>query len=89
MTFLRNQWYCAGFSDDLKDAPVAVKILGEPIVLYRASGGKAVALQDRCPHRFAPLSKGRKEGDHAVAGHHQRRGPANLQAFTQFQKALP
>ena len=70
MTFLRNQWYCAGFSDDLKEAPVAVKILGEPIVLYRASGGKAVALQDRCPHRFAPLSKGRICGANIECPYH-------------------
>jgi vanillate O-demethylase monooxygenase subunit len=38
-------------------------LLGEPVVLYRKRDGSAVALEDRCPHRFAPLSLGRIEGD--------------------------
>ena len=38
-------------------------IVGEPVILYRDSRGAIVVLQDRCPHRFAPLSRGRLEGD--------------------------
>src|SRR5262249_36502103 len=38
-------------------------VIGEPIVLYRRRNGAIVALEDRCPHRFAPLSLGRVEGD--------------------------
>ncbi|HKT72573.1 MAG TPA: aromatic ring-hydroxylating dioxygenase subunit alpha [Steroidobacteraceae bacterium] len=34
------------------------RILDEPIVLFRDREGAAKALLDRCPHRFAPLSKG-------------------------------
>ena len=62
--FLRNCWYAAGWSRDF--APEAISgltILDEPIVVYRKSDGEVVALQDRCPHRFAPLSMGRREGD--------------------------
>ena len=35
-------------------------------VIYRKSDGGLVALQDRCCHRFAPLSIGRIEGDDVV-----------------------
>ena len=33
------------------------------MVLYRKQSGQVVALEDRCPHRQAPLSLGKKEGD--------------------------
>jgi phenylpropionate dioxygenase-like ring-hydroxylating dioxygenase large terminal subunit len=62
--FLRNCWYVAGWSHHFaEDRPVARTMLGEPIVLYRTDEGRVVALEDRCCHRLAPLSKGRIEGD--------------------------
>jgi vanillate O-demethylase monooxygenase subunit len=58
--FIRDAWYCAGFTDDLQPGALKpITILGEPVVLYRQAGGAATALQDRCPHRFAPLSMGK------------------------------
>jgi vanillate O-demethylase monooxygenase subunit len=61
---LRNCWYVAGWSHHFAaDALVARTILGEPIVLYRKRDGAVVALEDRCCHRLAPLSRGRQEGD--------------------------
>lgn len=38
-------------------------MIGEPIMLFRDENGRARALEDRCCHRFAPLSKGRLEAD--------------------------
>ncbi|MDO8432450.1 MAG: Rieske 2Fe-2S domain-containing protein [Candidatus Binatus sp.] len=62
--FVRNCWYAAGWSRDLaQDRPTALTMLNEPIVIYRKSDGDLAALQDRCCHRFAPLSMGRVEGD--------------------------
>ena len=62
MTYVRNAWYVAAWSPDLpKDAPAAVQIMGEPIVVWWA-GERLVAHQDRCVHRLAPLSLGRCEG---------------------------
>ena len=59
-TYLRNAWYVAAWSDDLADGPLLARtILKEPVVLYRKSDGHVAALQDRCPHRFAPLSMGK------------------------------
>jgi phenylpropionate dioxygenase-like ring-hydroxylating dioxygenase large terminal subunit len=60
--FLRNCWYVAGWSHHFpEDRPVARTMLGEPIVLYRKYDGGIAALEDRCCHRLAPLSRGRVE----------------------------
>ena len=61
---LRNCWYVAGWSHHFpKDGVVARTILRDPIVLYRKRDGGIVALESRCCHRHAPLSRGRIEGD--------------------------
>jgi phenylpropionate dioxygenase-like ring-hydroxylating dioxygenase large terminal subunit len=58
-SYLRNAWYVAAWSDDLTDGQLLGRtILKEPIVLYRKSDGHVAALEDRCPHRFAPLHMG-------------------------------
>lgn len=60
MSFLNNAWYCAGFSHDLEgDRMKSLRILDQPVVFFRTSEGTPVALADRCPHRFAPLSMGK------------------------------
>jgi phenylpropionate dioxygenase-like ring-hydroxylating dioxygenase large terminal subunit len=69
--FLRNCWYVAGWSHDVpRDGLVARTILGDPIVLYRKSDGTIAALEDRCCHRLAPLSRGRREGDELRCMYH-------------------
>jgi phenylpropionate dioxygenase-like ring-hydroxylating dioxygenase large terminal subunit len=58
--FVRNTWYVAGWSESLAEGKLlGIKILGEPICLFRKSNGEVAAIDDRCPHRFAPLSMGR------------------------------
>ena len=39
--------------------PVRVTVDGRHVALFRDGGGRVGALVDRCPHRFAPLSRGR------------------------------
>jgi len=56
--FIRNAWYVAAWSDELRDQPLARRILNEPVVLFRDRAGRAAALADRCCHRAAPLSHG-------------------------------
>ncbi len=52
-------WYVAATSKELKKAKTqAIKICGVALVLFRNSAGQPCALQDRCPHRNAPLSLG-------------------------------
>ena len=71
MTYVRNAWYVAGWSDDLETGvPFGIRILGEPVVIYRGGGGRLAALEDRCVHRLAPLSLGRCEGDNLRCMYH-------------------
>jgi phenylpropionate dioxygenase-like ring-hydroxylating dioxygenase large terminal subunit len=69
--FLRNCWYVAGWSHHFpENTLVPRRLLGEPVVLYRKQDGGVVALEDRCCHRLAPLSKGRQEGDELRCMYH-------------------
>jgi len=63
MKYLMNEWYAAGFSDELGLDPLLRTLLEVPVVMFRGESGQAVALHDRCPHRFAPLHKGKVIGD--------------------------
>jgi vanillate O-demethylase monooxygenase subunit len=67
---LHNAWYAASWNHELGEGPLAMTLLEQPVVLFRDSGGKIRALEDRCPHRFAPLSRGRVNGDVIVCGYH-------------------
>ena len=61
--FVRNAWYCLAWADEVgAEKVIGRKILGEPIALFRRSDGTLAAVEDRCPHRFAPLSMGRVVG---------------------------
>ena len=56
---LNEAWYAAALSAELTPRkPLGRVILEEPLVLWRTAGGRAVAMEDRCAHRNAPLSKG-------------------------------
>lgn len=70
MQFIRNTWYAAGWSNELGRNLTARTILNEPIVLFRTESGQAVALADRCAHRFVPLSRGKLKGDVLECGYH-------------------
>ncbi len=68
--FLRNEWYVAALSRELTHQPLQRKVLGEQLALFRTASGKATALEDRCPHRGAPLSTGEVVGESLVCGYH-------------------
>ncbi|VAV88900.1 Vanillate O-demethylase oxygenase subunit [hydrothermal vent metagenome] len=70
MTFVKNAWYVAGWASEFGDELRALTILEQNIVMFRASTGKVVALEDRCPHRLLPLSKGQRIGDDIQCGYH-------------------
>lgn len=56
---LREYWYPALMSDDLKhNEHKSVKLLGDNIVLFRNADGTPNALENRCPHRGPLLSLG-------------------------------
>jgi nitrite reductase/ring-hydroxylating ferredoxin subunit len=53
-------WYPVMWSVLLTRKPVAIEIVNRRIMLMR-DGGRAYALDDRCPHRGVPLSLGSQE----------------------------
>ena len=70
MDFVRNAWYVASLSKDIGRELTHRTILEEPVVLYRTEAGAPVAMEDRCPHRFLPLSMGKLKGDAIECGYH-------------------
>ena len=68
--YLRNSWYVGAWSHELTREPFQRFMLDEPLVFYRTQSGDPVVLDDRCIHRFAPLSAGCLEGDNIVCGYH-------------------
>jgi vanillate O-demethylase monooxygenase subunit len=70
MTFIRDQWYVAAYSDEVGRDLLSRTILGEGLVLYRTTDGEPVALADRCVHRGFPLSESQLVGDTIVCGYH-------------------
>lgn len=69
--WIANAWYIAAWSTDVGEGSLFARtILGEPVVFYRTAGGGLTALEDRCCHRHAPLSKGRLEGEELRCMYH-------------------
>ena len=86
----RDQWWVAATADEVTRTPLQRWILDYPVVLYRKEDGGIVALDDRCPHRWAPLSKGWLEGDNIVCGYHGfRYGPTGRCVRVPTQSAVP
>jgi phenylpropionate dioxygenase-like ring-hydroxylating dioxygenase large terminal subunit len=55
----RMLWHPVALSTDVADKPVAARLLGEAVVLWRDALGAVQAWADKCPHRGAKLSLGR------------------------------
>jgi phenylpropionate dioxygenase-like ring-hydroxylating dioxygenase large terminal subunit len=70
MTFLRNTWYLAAWDNEVTRTLFARDIVGESVLMYRKQDGSPVAMANRCPHRFAPLSMGKLKGDVVECGYH-------------------
>ena len=56
--YLRRFWHPVALSSDLADLPVAIRILGEDLVVFRDGEGRVGLVHRRCPHRRASLEYG-------------------------------
>lgn len=65
-----NCWWVAAFSDEVGRDMLGRWLLDTPVLLYRREDGTAVALENRCPHRGAPLTLGCLKGDIVQCGYH-------------------
>lgn len=67
---VRNDWHVAARAADVTDdRPLAVRMLGEDVVLWR-SEGRVRAWKDLCIHRGAKLSLGRVAGGGLTCPYH-------------------
>lgn len=55
---LRRYWHAVARSSAVGPSPLAVRLLGEDLVVWRDEDGGVGALPDRCSHRESPLSPG-------------------------------
>ena len=63
-SYVPDCWYVVAWDYELPvSKAISRQLLEQQLVLYRNVRGEVVALEDRCVHRFAPLSLGRIEGD--------------------------
>jgi phenylpropionate dioxygenase-like ring-hydroxylating dioxygenase large terminal subunit len=60
---MRRYWHPVAASDEVRDLPRKVKILGEDLVLFRDRSGRAGLLYPRCMHRGTSLYYGRVEAE--------------------------
>lgn len=65
-----NCWYVAATSEEVADSPVARRLLGADVMLWRRTDGRPVAFENHCAHRAFPLSHGTVNGDRLVCGYH-------------------
>jgi phenylpropionate dioxygenase-like ring-hydroxylating dioxygenase large terminal subunit len=67
---LRRFWYATVPVANLREGPKPFTLLGENIVLFLDAAGEPAALEDRCCHRTAKLSKGWCRDGNIVCGYH-------------------
>jgi vanillate O-demethylase monooxygenase subunit len=65
-----NTWWVAAHGSEVTEKPVLRWIVELPLALYRRANGEPVALHNRCPHRWAPLSMGEVVGDNLICPYH-------------------
>jgi nitrite reductase/ring-hydroxylating ferredoxin subunit len=53
-----HQWLPVACSDDVQDAPAAVRLMGRNLVLWRSPSGAVVAAPELCTHSKGELTKG-------------------------------
>jgi phenylpropionate dioxygenase-like ring-hydroxylating dioxygenase large terminal subunit len=56
--YMRRSWQPVCFSDELRDLPLRVRILGEDLVAFRDESGAVGLLELHCPHRGTSLEFG-------------------------------
>lgn len=67
---LRRYWHPVCLSENLKDIPIAVRLLCEDLVAFRDGKGRPGLLGVRCSHRLASLEYGQVMEDGLMCSYH-------------------
>ena len=59
--YLRRFWHPVALSSQLTDLPLAIRVMGEDLVVFRDHSGRVGLLHRKCSHRRASLEYGRVE----------------------------
>ncbi|HUD94715.1 aromatic ring-hydroxylating dioxygenase subunit alpha [Sphingobium sp.] len=71
MAYLKNAWYVAAWDHEVPEGTMlSRRLLGDPILFFRDEAGLVKALHGVCPHRYAPLARGKLVGDMVQCGYH-------------------
>ena len=68
--FVYRCWYLAAWASEVSDNILGRKMLDIPVALFRRESGGVAAVLDACPHKYAPLSMGRRMGDTIQCAYH-------------------
>ena len=69
--FVSSLWYMAAWADEVQgEALFSRTLLGKPWLIWRKADGTYAMIADRCPHRFVPLSMGKRVGDTVQCRYH-------------------
>jgi len=69
--YVRNLWYMAAWEREIEGDALLERTLLEPWLIFRLDDGSGYAiLANRCPHRFAALSKDRRQGNAVACPYH-------------------
>lgn len=63
---LRRYWHAVAGISQLDAGPLARRLLGADVVVWRGTNGQVAAARDRCPHREAPVSEGRVDAEGCI-----------------------
>ena len=66
---IARYWYPIALADEVGETPLGVKLLDQPLVVYRVDGEIVIA-NDICPHRGVPLSLGRGDERGITCAYH-------------------
>lgn len=68
--YMRNGWYVLAWSEEVTQELHNRQVLGTDLLFYRGEQGQAIVMDNRCPHRFAPLHFGQRVGNSVRCAYH-------------------
>lgn len=69
--YLRNHWYIVAHDYEMEGGKIVARTICDmPMAIFRGEDGRVGAVDDRCPHRYAPLSSGEIAGNEIQCGYH-------------------